>query len=76
MILEGELISKTKPKLFATEPRQFHRIMPVSSPVHLSFFVLNTPKWQFGALGLKEAGGNRLIKYADMILNGASPNDG
>ncbi|KIK71083.1 glycoside hydrolase family 5 protein [Collybiopsis luxurians FD-317 M1] len=32
--------------------------------------------WQFGALGLTEDGGNRLIKYADQILNGASPNDG
>ncbi|KAF9069121.1 glycoside hydrolase [Rhodocollybia butyracea] len=32
--------------------------------------------WQFGALGLTEDGGNRLIKYADEILNGASPNDG
>ncbi|KAF9056245.1 glycoside hydrolase [Panaeolus papilionaceus] len=30
--------------------------------------------WQFGALGLKES--NRVIKYADEILNGASPNDG
>ncbi|KAJ7619124.1 glycoside hydrolase [Mycena polygramma] len=32
--------------------------------------------WQFGALGLKENGGNRLIKYADALVNGASPNDG
>ncbi|PPQ69251.1 hypothetical protein CVT26_003663 [Gymnopilus dilepis] len=32
--------------------------------------------WQFGALGLKEDGGNRLIKYADALINGASPNDG
>ncbi|KAJ3490535.1 hypothetical protein NLI96_g1372 [Meripilus lineatus] len=32
--------------------------------------------WQFGQLGLTESGGNRLIKYADAILNGASPNDG
>ncbi|PPQ88636.1 hypothetical protein CVT25_010212 [Psilocybe cyanescens] len=32
--------------------------------------------WQFGTLGLKENGGNRLIKYADEIINGASPNDG
>jgi mannan endo-1,4-beta-mannosidase len=32
--------------------------------------------WQFGALGLTEDGGNRLIKYSDQILNGASPNDG
>ncbi|KDR84164.1 hypothetical protein GALMADRAFT_151167 [Galerina marginata CBS 339.88] len=32
--------------------------------------------WQFGALGLKENGGNRLIKYADALINGASPNDG
>ncbi|KAJ7293675.1 glycoside hydrolase [Mycena rebaudengoi] len=30
--------------------------------------------WQFGALGLKE--GNRVIKYADVLLDGASPNDG
>ena len=26
--------------------------------------------WQFGALGLKEDGGNRLIKYADALING------
>ncbi|KAF8153884.1 glycoside hydrolase [Crassisporium funariophilum] len=32
--------------------------------------------WQFGMLGLKEDGGNRLIKYADALINGASPNDG
>ncbi|KAF8885936.1 glycoside hydrolase superfamily [Infundibulicybe gibba] len=31
--------------------------------------------WQFGATGLKESGGNRLIKYADALINGASPND-
>lgn len=28
--------------------------------------------WQFGQLGLTESGGNRLIKYADAILNGVS----
>ncbi|CAL1695444.1 unnamed protein product [Somion occarium] len=32
--------------------------------------------WQFGTLGLTENGGNRLIKYADALINGASPNDG
>ncbi|KAJ7597118.1 glycoside hydrolase [Mycena floridula] len=32
--------------------------------------------WQFGMLGLKEDGGNRLLKYADVLLQGASPNDG
>jgi mannan endo-1,4-beta-mannosidase len=32
--------------------------------------------WQFGALGLTEDGGNRLINYADALDNGASPNDG
>jgi len=32
--------------------------------------------WQFGASGLKESGGNRLIKYADALIDGASPNDG
>ncbi|KAF8642254.1 hypothetical protein AX16_009529 [Volvariella volvacea WC 439] len=32
--------------------------------------------WQFGQLGLRENGGNRLIKYADAIIDGASPNDG
>ncbi|KAJ6604746.1 glycoside hydrolase superfamily [Mycena vulgaris] len=32
--------------------------------------------WQFGMLGLKEDGGNRLIKYADALIEGASPNDG
>ncbi|KAI5115314.1 hypothetical protein M0805_004993, partial [Coniferiporia weirii] len=32
--------------------------------------------WQFGQLGLTESGGNRLIKYSDMISGGASPNDG
>ncbi|KAF7320427.1 Glycoside hydrolase family 5 protein [Mycena kentingensis (nom. inval.)] len=32
--------------------------------------------WQFGALGLSESGGNRLIKYADALIDGASPNDG
>jgi len=32
--------------------------------------------WQFGALGLTEDGGNRVIKYSDQLLNGASPNDG
>ncbi|KAF8078542.1 glycoside hydrolase superfamily [Lyophyllum atratum] len=32
--------------------------------------------WQFGMTGLKENGGNRLIKYADALIDGASPNDG
>uniref|UniRef100_A0A8H8CKK8 mannan endo-1,4-beta-mannosidase n=1 Tax=Psilocybe cubensis TaxID=181762 RepID=A0A8H8CKK8_PSICU len=32
--------------------------------------------WQFGMLGLKENNGNRLIKYADALIDGASPNDG
>ncbi|PFH54548.1 glycoside hydrolase family 5 protein [Amanita thiersii Skay4041] len=32
--------------------------------------------WQFGVLGLTENGGNRLIKYADALIDGASPNDG
>ncbi|KDR85072.1 hypothetical protein GALMADRAFT_218154 [Galerina marginata CBS 339.88] len=32
--------------------------------------------WQFGMLGLKENGGNRLIKYADALIDGASPDDG
>ncbi|KAH9847334.1 glycoside hydrolase [Lenzites betulinus] len=32
--------------------------------------------WQFGELGLTENGGNRIIKYADAINHGASPNDG
>ncbi|KAJ7492530.1 glycoside hydrolase [Mycena latifolia] len=32
--------------------------------------------WQFGMLGLTEDGGNRLIKYADALIDGASPNDG
>ncbi|KAF9044792.1 glycoside hydrolase [Hymenopellis radicata] len=32
--------------------------------------------WQFGMLGLTESGGNRLIKYADALIEGASPNDG
>ncbi|KAI0639776.1 glycoside hydrolase [Trametes polyzona] len=32
--------------------------------------------WQFGELGLTENGGNRIIKYADAINYGASPNDG
>ncbi|KAJ3559765.1 hypothetical protein NM688_g136 [Phlebia brevispora] len=32
--------------------------------------------WQFGQLGLTEDGGNRIIKYSDQLLNGASPNDG
>jgi len=32
--------------------------------------------WQFGQLGLTESGGNRLLKYADALINGASPNDG
>ncbi|KAI0348478.1 glycoside hydrolase [Trametopsis cervina] len=32
--------------------------------------------WQFGALNLKESGGNRIIKYADALINGATPNDG
>ncbi|KAG8825086.1 hypothetical protein FRC17_008853, partial [Serendipita sp. 399] len=31
--------------------------------------------WQYGQLGLTESGGNRLIKYADAIIDGASPND-
>lgn len=26
--------------------------------------------WQFGQLGLTEDGGNRLIKYADALVNG------
>lgn len=30
--------------------------------------------WQWGQLDLTE--GNRVIKYADEILDGASPNDG
>lgn len=29
--------------------------------------------WQYGQLGLTETGGNRLIKYADAIINGVSP---
>ncbi|GLB36227.1 putative cellulase (glycosyl hydrolase family 5) [Lyophyllum shimeji] len=29
-----------------------------------------------GTVGLKENGGNRLIKYADALIDGASPNDG
>ncbi|KAG5734642.1 Mannan endo-1,4-beta-mannosidase F [Termitomyces sp. T112] len=32
--------------------------------------------WQFGALGLTENGGNKIFKYADALINGASPNDG
>ncbi|EIN13813.1 hypothetical protein PUNSTDRAFT_41254 [Punctularia strigosozonata HHB-11173 SS5] len=32
--------------------------------------------WQWGELGLTESKGNRIIKYADAILDGASPNDG
>ena len=28
--------------------------------------------WQFGALGLTESGGNRIIKYADALVNGVS----
>ncbi|KAH9944067.1 glycoside hydrolase [Epithele typhae] len=32
--------------------------------------------WQFGQLGLTEDGGNRVIKYADALIDGASPNDG
>ncbi|KAJ7783891.1 glycoside hydrolase [Mycena maculata] len=32
--------------------------------------------WQFGALGLTENGGNRLLKYTDALIDGASPNDG
>ncbi|KAF8922466.1 glycoside hydrolase [Mucidula mucida] len=32
--------------------------------------------WQFGMLGLTESGGNRLIKYADALIDGASPDDG
>ncbi|KAI8981294.1 glycoside hydrolase [Trametes punicea] len=32
--------------------------------------------WQIGVLGLTEDGGNRIIKYADAINHGASPNDG
>ncbi|KAJ7181760.1 glycoside hydrolase [Mycena crocata] len=32
--------------------------------------------WQAGTLGLTENGGNRLIKYADALIDGASPNDG
>ncbi|TCD61312.1 hypothetical protein EIP91_008640 [Steccherinum ochraceum] len=32
--------------------------------------------WQFGQLGLTESGGNRVIKYADALIDGASPNDG
>jgi len=26
--------------------------------------------WQFGMLGLKENGGNRVIKYADELIDG------
>ncbi|RXW23472.1 hypothetical protein EST38_g2388 [Candolleomyces aberdarensis] len=32
--------------------------------------------WQFGMLGLKEAGGQRYFKYDDRLIDGASPNDG
>ncbi|KAI0704958.1 glycoside hydrolase [Cytidiella melzeri] len=32
--------------------------------------------WQFGALHLTESGGDRVIKYADALIDGASPNDG
>ena len=28
--------------------------------------------WQFGALGLTEQGGNRIIKYADALNHGVS----
>ena len=28
--------------------------------------------WQFGALGLTEDGGNRIIKYADALNHGVS----
>ncbi len=28
--------------------------------------------WQFGKLGLTESGGNRLIKYADALIDGVS----
>lgn len=28
--------------------------------------------WQFGQLGLTESKGNRLIKYADALINGVS----
>ncbi|KAG6837383.1 hypothetical protein H0H93_010542 [Arthromyces matolae] len=31
--------------------------------------------WQFGALGLTENNGNKIFKYADALINGASPND-
>ncbi|KAH8102452.1 glycoside hydrolase [Cristinia sonorae] len=46
-----------------------------ASPIPLRTFSGIMP-WQFGQLGLKESGGNRLIKYADALINGASPNDG
>jgi mannan endo-1,4-beta-mannosidase len=32
--------------------------------------------WQWGQLGLTENGGNRVIKYADALIGGASPDDG
>ncbi|KAH9950478.1 glycoside hydrolase superfamily [Amylocystis lapponica] len=32
--------------------------------------------WQFGMLNLTEDGGNRILKYTDALVNGASPNDG
>ncbi|EEB94791.1 hypothetical protein MPER_06340, partial [Moniliophthora perniciosa FA553] len=31
--------------------------------------------WQFDMLGLQENGGNRHIKYADALIDGASNND-
>jgi hypothetical protein len=31
---------------------------------------------QWGQLGLTEFGGNRVFKYADVLLDGASPQDG
>ncbi|KAF8204076.1 glycoside hydrolase [Pholiota molesta] len=43
---------------------------------HARLMVSKNFPWQFGMLGLKEDGGNRVIKYADALINGASPNDG
>ena len=38
--------------------------------VSIEIILLRIMPWQFGQLGLTESGGNRLIKYADALING------
>ncbi|KAG8844040.1 hypothetical protein FRB96_003304 [Tulasnella sp. 330] len=51
-------------------------VYPVWAATALANGVAGIMPWQFGQLGLTEDGGNKIFKYADALINGASPNDG